>query len=64
MFGSGKISLDKALLARVKRSADLAGYYSVEEFVTHALEKQIAQLEEADSEEAIKKKLRGIGYIS
>lgn len=64
MFGSGKISLDKALLARVKRSADLAGYSSVEEFVTHALEKQIAQLEEADSEEEIKKKLRGLGYIS
>ena len=64
MFGSGKISLDKALLARVKRYADLAGYSSVEEFVTHALEKQIAQLEEADSEEEIKKKLRGLGYIS
>ena len=64
MFGSSKISLDKALLARVKRYSDLAGYSSVEEFVTHALEKQIAQLEEADSEEEIKKKLRGLGYIS
>jgi len=64
MFGSSKISLDKALLAKVKRYADLAGYSSVEEFVTHALEKQIAQLEAADSEEEIKKKLRGLGYIS
>jgi hypothetical protein len=64
MFGSGKISLDKALFAKVKRYADLAGYSSVDEFVTHALEKQIAQLEEADSEEEIKKKLRGLGYIS
>ena len=64
MFGSNKISLDKALFAKVKRYADLAGYSSVEEFVTHALEKQIAQLEEADSEEEIKKKLRGLGYIS
>ena len=56
MFGSG-IKLDKALLAKVKRYADLAGYSSVEEFITHALEKEIAQLEEADSEEEIKKKL-------
>jgi hypothetical protein len=64
MFGSSRITLDKALFAKVKRYADLAGYSSVEEFVTHALEKQIAQLEEADSEEEIKKKLRGLGYIS
>ncbi len=64
MFGSSKISLDKALFEKAKRYAALAGYSSVEEFVTHALEKQIAQLEEADSEEEIKKKLRGLGYIS
>lgn len=63
LFGSG-IKLDKALLAKVKRYADLAGYSSVEEFITHALEKEIAQLEEADSEEQIKKKLKGLGYIS
>ena len=63
MFGSG-IKLDKALLARVKRYSDLAGYSSVEEFITHALEKEIAQLEEADSEDEIRKKLQGLGYIS
>ena len=40
------------------------GYSSVEEFVTHALEKELAQLEGADSEEEIKKKLKGLGYIS
>ena len=63
MFGSG-IKLDKALVARVKRFADLAGYSSVEEFITHALEKEIAQLEEAESEQELKKKLKGLGYIS
>ena len=55
MFGSG-IKLDKALIVKVKRYADLAGYSSVEEFITHALEKEIAQLEErfrrGDQEEA------------
>jgi hypothetical protein len=63
MFGSG-IKLDRALLAKVKRYADLAGYASVEEFITHALEKELAQLEKAESEDEIKKKLKGLGYIS
>jgi metal-responsive CopG/Arc/MetJ family transcriptional regulator len=63
MFGSA-IKLDKQLLAKVKRYADLAGYSSVEEFVTHALEKEMAQLEEANTPEEIKKKLKGLGYIS
>jgi hypothetical protein len=63
MFGSG-VKLDKALLARVKRYADLAGYSSVDEFVTHVLEKELAKLEGSDSEEDIKKKLKGLGYIS
>ena len=63
MFGS-RIALDKALLAKVKRYADLAGYSSVEEFITHALEKEIAQLDESESEQELKKKLKGLGYIS
>jgi metal-responsive CopG/Arc/MetJ family transcriptional regulator len=64
MFGSNRIKLDKALLDRVKRYADIAGYSSVEEFITHALEKEIKQLDEAESEEEIKKRLKGLGYIS
>jgi metal-responsive CopG/Arc/MetJ family transcriptional regulator len=64
MFGSGKIKLDKDLLARVKKYSDLAGYSSVEEFITHALEKELAKLEDAGSEEEIKKRLKGLGYIS
>jgi hypothetical protein len=63
MFGSG-IKLDKTLLTKVKRYAQLAGYSSVEEFVTHAIEKQIEHLEKADSEEELKKRLKGLGYIS
>jgi hypothetical protein len=63
VFGS-RIKLDKALLARIKRHADMAGYSSVEEFITHALEKQMAHLEEAGSEEELKKRLKGLGYLS
>jgi hypothetical protein len=63
MFGS-RIKLDKALLAKAKRYADLAGYSSVDEFVAHVLEKELAKFEGSDSEEEIKKKLKGLGYIS
>jgi metal-responsive CopG/Arc/MetJ family transcriptional regulator len=63
MFGSN-VKLDKALLAKVKRYADLAGYSSADEFITHALEKEIARLETADSDDEVKKRLKGLGYIS
>ncbi len=63
MFGS-KIKLDKDLLARVRKFSDIAGYASVEEFITHALERELAQLEDADSEEEVKKRLKGLGYLS
>ncbi len=63
MFGS-KVKIDKALLEKAKKYSEIAGYSSVEEFVTHMLEREIATLEEAGSEEEIKKKLQGLGYIS
>ena len=63
MFGP-RIKLDKALMAKVKRYADLAGYSSVDEFVTHVIEKELAKLDGSDSEEDLKKKLKGLGYIS
>jgi len=58
MFGN-RVKLDKALLAKIKRYADLAGYSSVEEFITHALEKEVAELEQSESEQELKKKLKG-----
>jgi metal-responsive CopG/Arc/MetJ family transcriptional regulator len=63
-MGGSKIKLDKDLLDKVKRYAQLAGYSSPEEFITHALEKELAKLEEADSEEEIRRRLKGLGYIS
>ena len=64
MFGKATIKIDKDLLAKVKKYADIAGYSTPEEFITHALEKELAKLEGADTEEEIKKRLRGLGYIS
>lgn len=63
-MGKAKIKLEKDLLEKVKKYAQMSGYSSVEEFITHCLEKEIAKIEEADSEEEIKKKLKGLGYIS
>ncbi len=63
-MGSAKVKIDKDLYAKIKKFAEIAGYSSPEEFITHCLEKEIATLEESDSEEEIKKKLKGLGYIS
>ncbi|MFB0566796.1 MAG: hypothetical protein ACETWK_14095 [Candidatus Aminicenantaceae bacterium] len=63
-MGKAKIKIDKDLLDKVKKLAQLSGYSSPEEFITHCLEKEIAKIEESGSEEEIKKKLKGLGYIS
>ena len=64
MFGSTSVKLDKDLVERVRRLAERAGYASGEEFIVHVLEKELAKLEDAGSEEELKKRLRGLGYIS
>jgi metal-responsive CopG/Arc/MetJ family transcriptional regulator len=64
MFGSTRVKLDSHLVKKVNHYAKIAGYSSSEEFITHALEKELSKLEGADSEEEIKKRLRGLGYIS
>ena len=64
MFGTTKIKLDSELVDKVKRYARIAGYSGPEEFIAHALEKELAKLEGADSEEEIKKRLRCLVYIS
>jgi len=59
-----KVKIDNGLFEKVKKLSETAGYSSVDEFVAHALEKEVAGLEDSDSEEEIKKKLEGLGYIS
>lgn len=65
MFGSKtKVKLDKELVRRIEKFSKIAGYSSPAEFITHAVEKELVQLEDADSEEEIRKRLQGLGYIS
>jgi hypothetical protein len=67
VFG-GRIKLDKHLLERAKAAAEQAGYGSVEEFIIHAVEKELAQLEAAapqspQTDQAVLDRLKGLGYI-
>lgn len=64
MIGGPKIKVDKALYERLKKAAELAGYSSVDEFIVHVLEKELAQIDDGASDEEIKKRLEGLGYIS
>ena len=59
----GKIKIDAGLLARAKRAAEAAGYSSVEEFVTHLVEKELARHETDEAERQVADQLRGLGYI-
>ena len=62
MFGQ-TIKLNKDLLARVRKCSAAAGYSSPEEFVEHVLERELAKIEQSDSDEEIVKKLKGLGYL-
>jgi hypothetical protein len=58
-----KIKLEPALYERVKKVSQVAGYTSPEEFIVHIIEKELAKLETAQTDEEITERLRGLGYI-
>lgn len=67
MFGS-RIKLDGELLSRCRKQAEQLGYSSVEEFITHVLERELRSMESsggetAVDEEEIANRLKGLGYI-
>jgi hypothetical protein len=62
MFNS-TVKLKKATWERVKKCSEVAGYSSPEEFVEHVLDKELAKLEDAESDEEIARKLKGLGYL-
>jgi hypothetical protein len=66
MFGGPKIKIDKQMYDRLQRVAQVAGYSSVDEFVMHVLEREMNQLDPGGNTdpEAMREKLRGLGYIS
>jgi len=67
MFGFGKtvnVKVDKDLHARLVKIADVAGYATVDEFVTQILEKEMLHFEDVKGDGDIRNKLKGLGYIS
>ena len=57
------VKLKKTICDRARLVAEKAGYSSLEEFIEHALEKDLARLEEAESKEDLIQKLKGLGYL-
>jgi hypothetical protein len=66
MFGGNtvKVKIDRDLHDRLRKIADVAGYATTEEFITHVLEKEMLHFENAASDDDIRNKLKGLGYIS
>jgi len=63
MRSKTSLKLDKSLCQRAARCAEQAGYSSTEEFVEHAIEKELAHYEKPDAPQDVVKKLRGLGYL-
>ncbi len=62
MFGN-KIKISDGLYNRLKQLAEISGYSSVDEFVSHILETEVTRLEGEGDAEKIKEKLQGLGYL-
>jgi metal-responsive CopG/Arc/MetJ family transcriptional regulator len=58
-----KIKINATLFQRMKDVIKAAGYSSIEEFVTHVIEKEVIRYEEKETDEKVADKLRGLGYI-
>jgi metal-responsive CopG/Arc/MetJ family transcriptional regulator len=57
------VKIDKSLCRRAEAAAAKAGYSSREEFIEHAIEKELAHYEEGASAGDVMQKLKGLGYI-
>jgi hypothetical protein len=58
-----KIKIDAGLLERATRAAEAAGYSSVDEFITHLIEKELARSETDEADKHVADRLRGLGYL-
>lgn len=66
MFGGKhvKVKLDRDLVDKLRKVSDVAGYATVEEFITHILEKEMLHFEDAKDDKDMRERLKGLGYIS
>lgn len=60
-----KLKIDSEIMSRIRKVTDVGGYSSPEEFVMHIIERELDILDPSaeESEEEIRKKMQGLGYI-
>lgn len=58
-----KVKIDSDIFERMKKTVQIAGYSSVEEFLTHIIEKEVSKYESEQADEKTEEQLRGLGYI-
>ncbi len=65
MFGNRqhKIPIDHELYERLQKAAQIAGYSSTEEFILHVIERAATPAGADESEEEVRKRLKGLGYL-
>jgi len=57
------IKLNRELAAKVTQAAAAGGYSSPQEFIEHVLEREVAKVADAEPDEEVVRRLRGLGYI-
>ena len=58
-----KVKIDSNLYDRAKKASEAGGYSSIEEFIVHLIEKELAKNETEQADEKVAEQLRGLGYI-
>jgi len=63
MLSKTTVKLSKSICDRARRAAEALGYSSREEFIEHAVEKELANFEAQESKDDVMRKLKGLGYL-
>jgi len=60
-----KLKLDSVTIERIRRVSEKGGYSSPEEFILHIIDRELDTLDQdsRESEEEIRRKMEGLGYI-
>jgi hypothetical protein len=60
-----KLKLDSVTIERIRRVSETGGYSSPEEFILHIIDRELDTLDQdsRESEEEIRRKMEGLGYI-
>jgi metal-responsive CopG/Arc/MetJ family transcriptional regulator len=63
MSSKTTVKLSKTICERARYASEAAGYSSLEEFIEHAIEKELATHEQTQSKDELIHKLKGLGYL-